>query len=300
MISVVRLFGGLGNQMFQYAFGQRLASASGREISFDVENGFNDDFYGRKFSLDAFQSQLTKASRRDIPLGLGWRSPWQKLAKAGWKTLPLDRQRVIYERAPFQYDPTILPTCTLPGRYYYGYWQNEGYLLPIQDTLRHEFTLRGPLPSPLLALMEEMADCRSVSVHVRRNHGIGQLGHVHREAKDLHGGCDEVYFQKAAAEIGVTAGTVFYIFSDNLAWAKANLKLPAVCRYVSDLGTWLDVEELMLMAACQHHIISNSTFSWWGAWLGKNLAKVVVAPKIWMAGLRQDQINIYPQGWRRL
>lgn len=300
MISSVRLFGGLGNQMFQYAFGRRLAVISGREIAFDVESGFRHDFYGRKFALDAFQMRLIKATDADIPLGMGWRSPWQGVAKAGWYALPKVWQRLFYERSAFNYDPAALAVDHSPGRYYYGYWQNEGYFLPIQDVLRHEFTLRDPLRPSLQTFLEAMASNRSVSVHVRRNHGVGQKGVVHVGAKEFHGDCDASFFLKAAEEIGVTAETVYYVFTDNLAWVKSNLRLPSSCRYVADLGPWSDVEEMMLMAACQHHIISNSTYSWWGAWLGRNPAKIVVAPKIWMAGLPADQVRIYPPSWRRL
>ena len=290
MRSTVRLSGGLGNQMFQYAFGRRLATAPGLTVSFDVENGFRGDPFARKFSLDAFEARIVKAIPSDIPLGIGWHRPWRGLAKVGWRVLPRAQQRLVEERVAHQCDAEVLSMAAVPGKYYSGYWQNEGYFLPVQDALRGEFALRQPLRPAFRALTEEMAGCRSVSVHARRCV-------EHDQAKVMLSRCDGSYFQRAVMKIGVTAETVYYIFSDIPAWAKSNLKLPGICRYVADLGPWSDGEELVLMSGCQHHVISNSTFGWWGAWLGKNPAKVIVAPKIWGAEMPTDRINICPPGW---
>jgi len=296
---IVRLCGGLGNQMFQYAFGRRIAVESGRQVKFDLDNGFKNDPYRRRFSLGAFNAEIVRAESREIPVGMSWISPWHRVAKAGWSAMPGAWRMVVYEKTPFQFDSTVVAKAKKTA-YYFGYWQHEGYFATIQDELRREFTLRSPVPKPVVALQEAMARCRSVSVHIRQYHDIGADGKVIRKSQDLFGACSVEYYQKALGRIGIQPGTVCFIFSDNLEWVKANLKLPAPCRYVADECPCSDVEELLLMASCQHHVISNSSFSWWGAWLGRNPKKIVVAPRIWMRGIPESAVNICPKTWIKL
>lgn len=298
-MSVVRLMGGLGNQMFQSAFGRRIAEESGRQVKFDLDSGFKNDIYGRRFAMGVFNADIVRAESNEIPAGMAWPSPWHRVAKAGWSVMPAAWRRVVYEKAPFQFDEVVVSRANGPA-YYFGYWQHEGYFATIQDVLRREFTLRAPLRPPVIALMAEMAGCRSVSVHVRQYHDIGADGKVIREAREYHGACSVAYYQQAFERIRVQPGTVCFIFSDNLSWVKENLKLPVPCRYVADECPCSDVEELLLMASCQHHVISNSSFSWWGAWLGRNLDKIVVAPRIWMRGLAEDDVDICPEEWARM
>lgn len=296
---IVRLLGGVGNQMFQYAFGRRLAALSGRIVRFDVENGFRNDIYGRRFSLDVFNAEILRAESQDIPLGMNWRSPWHRVAKAGWSAMPVAWRRVVYEKTPFQFDSMVVANSKA-AVYYFGYWQYEGYFATIQDTLRQEFTLRIPLPEPVVALQKEMAGSRSVSVHVRRYHDLDKNGKLISNARAHLGACPAQYYLQAIERVGMQPGTICFIFSDNPQWAKANLNLPAPCRYVADECPCSDVEEMLLMASCQHHVIANSSFSWWGAWLGRNPKKVVVAPRIWTRGLPESAVDICPKAWIKL
>jgi len=296
---VVRLMGGLGNQMFQYALGRGISEEAGTEVSFDVESGFRNDGYGRRFALSVFNGKIVRAESREIPVGMSWRSPWHRVAKAGWSAIPGAWRRVVYERAPFRFDAAVTAKV-VPAAYFFGYWQNEGYFLPIQDLLRREFTLRVPASDSVAALARQISGCRSVSMHVRCEHGIGAAGKPIGNTREYHGSCGIEYFQDALDAIGVESGTVCYVFSDNPAWTKANLRLPVSCIYVSEICACSDAEEMLLMASCQHHIISNSTFSWWGAWLGRNPKKAVVAPRIWMRGLPEAAVDICPRTWLRL
>ena len=320
---VVRLMGGLGNQMFQYAFGRRIAEELGRQVKFDLVNGFKHDLYCRRFALGVFNTEIVGAEANAIPLGMSWRSPWHRVAKAGWSAMPAVWRRVVYEKTAFQFDEAKLPT---PGRsrgseahystqsetphiasyscersaYYFGYWQHESYFAPFQDKLRREFTLRVPLPEPLVAMQEAMAGCRAVSVHVRQYHDMDVSGKVIHNAQANHGACSVDFYHLAAERVGTGPGTVYFVFSDNVPWAKANLKLPGKCRFVADLCPCSDAEEMLLMASCQHHIISNSSFSWWGAWLGGNPKRVVVAPQAWTRRLPPSAVDICPRAWVKL
>jgi hypothetical protein len=285
--------------MFQYAFGRRIAEESGVQVKFDLDSGFKNDVYRRRFALDVFNTEIVPANPQDIPVGMNWPSPWHRVAKAGWSAMPASCRRVVYEKVPFQFNPTVVANSKAKA-YYFGYWQNEGYFATIHHELRREFTLGTPLVEPVVALQEAMAGCRSVSVHVRQYHGIGADGKVIRKAREHHGACSMEYYQQALERIGVQPGTVCFIFADNLRWAKENLKLPGPCRYVADECPCSAVEELLLMASCQHHVVANSSFSWWGAWLGRNPNKVVVAPRIWMRGLPESAVDICPKEWIKL
>jgi hypothetical protein len=289
--------GGLGNQMFQYAFGRRIAEETGTEVKFDLASGFKHDPYRRRFALGALNVNAVGAEPSEIPAGMSW--PYHPAAKAAWSLMPAPWRRVVGETAPFRFDASKVADNN-PKAYYFGYWQNERYFLPIQDVVRREFTLRAGFCESLAALSEEIAGCRAVSLHVRRYLDIGANGHVICKTEDLYGVCGVEYFNRALDVIGREPGTVCYVFSDNPHWAKANLKLPVPCRYVAELHGGSDAEELVLMASCQHHIISNSSFSWWGAWLGRNPKKVVVAPRIWKRSVPEASVDIQPKAWIRL
>jgi hypothetical protein len=295
-IHIVRLMGGLGNQMFQYAFGRRLAMQRGREVFFDVENGFRHDTFGRRFALSEFRTLIARAEPKSVPLGMNWPSPWHLVANGLWRAISGRKQRVIYERNLYRFDEAMLARVDGPN-YYFGYWQNEGYFAPIGDLLREEFTVRAQLGEGVLALMREILGCRAISMHVRQYRDVGTRGKIIQKAQYLHGACSADYYDHALKCIGVSADTVCYIFSDNPKWAKTNLRLPVQCRWVADVCRCSDVEEMMLMAACQHHIIANSSFSWWAAWLGSNPEKKIVAPRTWMCEPRVNTTDVCPASW---
>lgn len=296
---VVRLMGGLGNQMFQYAFGRRLALESGREVRFDVKNGFRRDVFGRKLAMDAFEVDIARASPTDIPAGMRWTSPWHRLAKAMWSAVPQTLRKVVYERTWYRYDGDIV-SQQHKAAYYFGYWQHEGYFSSIRSLLRQEFRLRAPQRSSIRALAAEMSKRCAISVHVRHRFGFGARGRPVPEARAMHTTCPPEYYRQAVERAGNGPATTCYVFTDDPAWAKANLNLSYPCCYVADLCHCSDAEELVLMASCQHHVISNSSFSWWGAWLGGNPNKVVVAPRRWVNTLPEDAVDVCPRTWIRL
>jgi len=294
----VRLMGGLGNQMFQYAFARRIAHASGEPVHLDTHHGFNRDDRGRRLALDAFNTTMIPASLDDVPAGMGWGSPWHRVARAAWSALPAAAQRVRYERQQFQYDAAAIA----PARpsYYFGYWQHPAYFDVIADSLRRDFQLRSPLSGGARDLAQEMAGTPSISVHVRSYLDVGVDGRVISQAQAHHGTCSPDFYRQAIERLANGKDSVCYVFADNVEWAKTRLQLQVPCRYVADLVRCSDAEELTLMAACRHHVISNSTFSWWGAWLGSDADKVVIAPKTWIRSLAPDAVDICPKDWVRV
>ena len=297
-MNIVRLMGGLGNQMFQYALGLRLARETGRPVAYDGCNGFSRDLCCRRLALTALSVEMSLAPERAIPLGMSWGSPWHRVAKLYWSHAPV-RRRVVYERTPFQYEAAVLARSS-HGQYFHGYWQHEDYFAPVAAELREHFRLRDR-PSPaFLALQEEMAQGGSISVHVRNYHDRGADGKILAQSRAHHGACSWDYYREAVERIGGGVGRVCHVFSDDPEWTKAHLRLPVPCHYIAGRGAFSDVEEMQLMASCQHHVIANSSFSWWGAWLGRNPDKVVVAPRTWIRGVPEGSVDVCPRSWVRI
>lgn len=183
--------GGLGNQMFQYALGRRL-SVDGHNLRYDTESGFVYDFYERQFALEGFNTYVPLAKQREIPMGMNWRGPSYSVAKVVWVAMPNQWRKVMYEQTPFCFDDRVV-SRELRSVYLYGYWQTEMYFRGIREILLEEFTLRNPSHIRVRAIIEDMAACRSISVHVRRKYAIGQNGREDPRAKKLYSVCDEAF-----------------------------------------------------------------------------------------------------------
>ncbi len=295
--SCIRLCGGLGNQLFQFAFGCARAVV-GDDVRFDIVNGFRHDPYLRNYALEVFRCDARKAYAADIPLGIDLKPPYHLLAKAFWNACPERFRRVYYESFAFGYEPEALNPSN-SSRYYWGYWQNSAYIEPIADLLRDKLRLKTEA-NEFRRFREEITSRRSLSIHVRRYRDLDKSGNVIAASLENHGVCDASYYQQAVRAIPDYAHQHAYIFSDDLEWVKQNLRLPIQCSYVADCGSFTAAEDLMLMAACQNHVISNSSFSWWGAWLGGAADKTVVAPKLWNKMLGGNQSTVCPASWIRL
>lgn len=285
--------------MFQYAFGCA-REAAGDTVRFDVVHGFAHDLYRRSYVLGAFDIDVEKAQPADVNFGMDWRSPFHRFPRSLWRLCPKKWRQVHYERFPFDYEPYALEPSN-PARYYWGYWQNPNYVEPIADCLRHKLRLRRESPE-FVELRAAISARGSLSIHVRRYNDLDKSGRVITSARHHHGVCDEMYFQRA---LGVILARECdpahaYVFSDDLEWCKTNLRFNLPHSYVSDLHAFSEAEELMLMAACKNHIISNSSFSWWGAWLGQNPRKIVVAPRMWNKTLGKNENKACPSNWIRV
>jgi hypothetical protein len=291
--------GGLGNQMFQYAFGVQLARSSGRRVSYDTLNGFKHDIFCRSLALGNMETKISQASESEIPIGMGWRSPWHRIAKIMWSMAPTSCQRVTYERNQFQDDSEVLFSKESP-QYYYGYWQNEHYSRSIRETLLRDFTPRNSLSAAVVELIEEIRATRSVCIHVRRYCDLTRSGKLITSARRHHGVCSVEYYALAIKHIGVTQDTVYYVSSDDIGWVKRNLVFPSVVRYIGQTAKITDFEAFHVMTSCDHYIISNSSFSWWAAWMGRNPDKVVIAPKNWVRESPRADLPLCPKEWMRI
>lgn len=284
---IVRLIGGLGNQMFQYAAARRLACHHNTELFLDV-TGFTS-YALRKYELDIFRINASIVpsdmlnhvpfSRKDA-LRLGIRKMFTK---------EIVFQSVKEKTPDFQEEILSLPDNV----YLEGYWQSEKYFADITDIISKEFSFVSPPSAINQELMEEIGGCNSVSVHIRRGDYVSN-----RKTLETHGVLVIDYYMQALnlMEEKVKDLQVF-VFSDDIPWARDNLKTDLPLHFIEHNGEEKDYEDMRLMSNCKHHIIANSSFSWWGAWLGKQEGKVVVAPARWFYTRSYNCNDRLPSGW---
>lgn len=283
----VRLVGGLGNQLFQYACARALALRLGVGVVLDLRElsrGAAHAVYGlNHFAIDARvgeAGELPPPRERVLPYAL-WR--------AG-----VTRPRFLRERG-LGVNAAVLAAGD--GTYLHGYFQSEAYFLDAVAQIKADLTATAvPSEQNRLWLDRITEDPRAVSLHVRRGDYAGSA-----KGQAVHGTCDAAYYARAVAALRDRAGIDprFYIFSDDPGWARANLDLGAETVVLDHNPPSAAVEDMRLMGACRHHIIANSSFSWWGAWRNPAKDKVVVAPKQWFSDPALVNPDICPSGWLR-
>jgi hypothetical protein len=276
--------------MFQYAAGFAVAKRIGARLLLDVAAlSSRMSHYG--FELPTtFVGEFDVATRRDLAAVLGWRTAVRNLlARRRFSWFPSARMVV---EPQFAYSPVL--TSVGSSRYLAGYWQSEAYFAGVSSEIRRSYAFVAPNPANADAA-RRMADCQSVSLHVRR----GDYATNSRIAA-VHGVCGPEYFKLAIDLIRSRIGNPrFFVFSDDLTWCKQSLELLPTTEFVSINSDRQSFNDMRLMSLCKHNIIANSTFSWWGAWLNANPQKIVVAPKRWFA-TDEDVSTTYPESWVKL
>lgn len=289
---IVKISGGLGNQLFQYCFGQYLAKRLNTKVLYDIQTTKNiNDFTIRAIGLTYFECQLEIALKKEIKK--------MKFFTGGI----LERlERKIAQKCPHFLKPYFVEQATheilnsnqlKDNCYYDGYWQSYKYLVPIESIIHHEVKLKYPLQVKINDFLNEIINSQSVSIHIRRSDYI-----TIKQNFDRFGICGKKYYENAILYIKkYFADPIFYIFSDDLDWARENF---VGSQYIFVSGN-NPAEDLYLMSNCKHNIIANSTFSWWGAWLNPNKEKIVIAPKKWYNDkLNNSTIELIPETWIRM
>jgi len=253
---IIKLQGGLGNQMFQYAFGKALALSQKDKLKFDkllLGHSLWKIIFGvsaRHYELGQFDIQPEFASLKEI----------------------------LFSAEKIYVD---------------GFWQNAKYFKDFRNTILNDFKLKKESKN-YIKLKTKIQNNNSVSLHVRRGDYVKS-----KKTRDFHGLLGLDYYQKAVNSIlKKTKNPKFFIFSDDIIWVKKNLVINAPKTFVSGSCQLTNAEELILMSKCKHNIIANSSFSWWGAWLNQNSAKIIFAPKVWV----RASVSISPSvpGWNLL
>lgn len=292
---IVRVQGGLGNQLFQYAIGRAVSIRRGESLCLDLawfkHNGAHTrrQFLLRRLCHDRQAIFIdTKIKSKIYRLGL-------QLSGLGGRN---DSSPIIYEQTPFMCSlDLICRSRNLRHIYLDGYWQSYtnfgGYEDQIFSDLDSWLTLHPRIDS---GLEEEMRNCNSVSVHVRRTDYITG-GHNH---------ITDSYYYNAVREVERRTGEIpsIFVFSDDPSWVKDNLTFNYEARYVGDGDECRTVDDLLMMSHCRHNIITHSTFSWWASWIGMMRDKrdgrgerIVIAPDVWWKGIPSGQVEVYPTKW---
>lgn len=285
---IIKIIGGLGNQMFQYAYAKSLASR-GCDIKID-KSVFDTYIIHSGFSLDKYKIDLPLATRNEIDI-FGSELLREKIKKK----LYIKNKNILREKT-LLFDTKMLTPHD--NSYIEGYFQTEKYFLEIRETLLNQFTLNKTLSNYSQEIEHAIENANiSVSLHIRRGDYLSNP-----KAMKMHGFCDLDYYIKAINLLENKYDNIsYFIFSDDIEWVRENLKIENSI-FVTSAENRLPHEDIYLMSLCHHNIIANSSFSWWSAWLNKNINKIVIAPKRWFANekMQKQSKDLIPESWMKL
>jgi Glycosyl transferase family 11 len=290
----VSVYGGLGNQMFQYAFctalnkkGKKARLSFSTYLFFYHHNGFN--------LATAFKLKLPFPFNLLSYFLLNGEALYKNKIAAGFCRRTINwYQKNIYktynEKKEFEYDAAVFQqhSCIFNGT-----WQAEHYFKDIEQTVQQQFVFKVPADAENATVIEKIKSCNAVSLHIRRGDYL-----TSHWGKSLAVIKDTSYYINAMEYIKQhTTNPHYFIFSDDMQWVKENLQIPD-CTYIGHNSGKNSYVDMYLMSLCKHNIIANSTFSWWGAWLNKHLDKIVIMPEKWM---NDNACNgIFPEEWIKL
>jgi hypothetical protein len=288
---IVRLLGGLGNQMFQYAAAKKLALANKTDLVLDTDDYRIDKL--RIFRLGSFNIQAKIAVQSDLDFFYRYRGrrPMARLLNL-FQVVRSPAERVyIKERHP-GYDDGLRALGN--NVYLEGYWQSEKYFAEIGDAIRQDFTLKAALSPAADEIMKKIGHNNAISIHIRRG------DYLTEKLQKVFSLCSLEYYEEAIRIMKEKVALPnFFVFSDDVDWARNNLRADVPLEFVSQAGLE-DCEEMILMSRCKHHIIANSSFSWWGAWLNPDPAKIVIAPQKWYSDPAHANPDLIPNSWLKI
>lgn len=283
---IVRLAGRLGNLMFQYATGRalsyRLGVSLGLDNYFNRENILPPEFHKLNIQTEIIPKKLLPPRKNSI-----------RILKLVWR-FGLIKPK-IFHQGGLQYNPKINEVTD--NTYLIGYWQSEKFFQDYKEIIRSDFEFTSPLKGQNLETYQEIIETKTaISLHIRRGDYLDQKN------KLIHGTCSQEYYEQAVRVIVEQCqfSPTIFVFSDDPKWVTEHFKLPYHFRVVSHNPADEAIEDLRLMTACKHHVIANSSFSWWGAWLAENKSKMIVAPKRWFSSSKNSNPDIYCKNWVRV
>ena len=283
-MNIIWIDGGLGNQMFQYALVLKMQSM-GIQVKIDVTK-YEQHHAHNDFELDqVFGIACPFANRSEIRrLGYLKANHWTEFLK---KT-PF-RKKTVYNNESYKYDEHVLG---LDGRYIEGYWQSEKYFLDIKEKILETYRFPEFLEEQKTWAKKIQNSC-AVSVHIRRGDYL--------QYSYLQNICTLEYYKRSMdyfREI-LSDKVSFYIFTNDFPWAEEHFT-EKDCFFVKGNTGKNSFRDMQLMSLCRHHIVANSSFSWWGAWLGQNSDKIVIAPERWINHFANEKTDIIPENWIRI
>lgn len=292
---IVKLMGGLGNQMFQYAAGKALAEHHNTGLKLDLDFLLDrtprPGFVFRDYDLDVFALEADLASKRHTERynrQSTTRVGRYVRAFAGW----IGQYRKYYERG-FHYNEAVF---RLPKNVYLdGYWQSPKYFADIKDLIRNDFSFKDAILEGSQILKLAILSNNSVCINVRRADFLGS---------SFHGVCDMEYFAPAIEAVASKVSNPhFFIFSDDPGWCLKNFRLSYPVTFVGHEHAGSKFSNyLQLMSLCKHYIIPNSSFAWWAVWFNgeSRRDRIVIAPKRWFRDPTWDTKDLIPAEWWRV
>jgi hypothetical protein len=289
------LMGGLGNQMFQYAAARALALRLGGEVALEFTWFGMEGYTTRSYGLGIFDlpvRKVTEDERRAVNWAPGSRVNrlWRKLrgrfrsSAVSW----VDEPHFHYWEG---FEHLSGSVCL------HGYWQSERYFGTVQQIIRTDFTFPSlPHDSSTAMGCRIRSEQNSVAIHVRRGDYVAD-----RRTNHFHGICSPAYYRLALAEVARRCPAPYlFLFSDEPAWVREHFDTHGLPSTVVDLhGDADDHHDMHLMSLCRHHIIANSSFSWWGAWLAASEG-LIYAPARWFNKKSIDTSDLCPPAWQRV
>ncbi|HTI80193.1 MAG TPA: alpha-1,2-fucosyltransferase [Acetobacteraceae bacterium] len=286
---VVRLNGGLGNQMFQYATGRAFSRRHGAELLLDLSEYSNDN--KRHYELGIYPIEARIATSAELAAFESRERPRGFMGRIRER---LHSPPHIYREPHYHFDRRLAEQR--PPVYLQGYWQTEQYFADAAGQLRKELAPREPLEPANAQVAAAIGAVTAVSLHVRRGDYVSE---AHTNA--YHGVCSLDYYREAVELIAKRVPDAhLFVFSDDHEWTRENLAPGLPTTYVDANPPDRGFRDMQLMMQCRHHIIANSSFSWWGAWLNPSPDKIVVAPRQWFAASDNNPKDLIPPAWVRL
>lgn len=292
---IVKLMGGLGNQMFQYAAAKALAERHGVSLKIDLsflnDRTEKENFTFREFELACFDIPIEIATNEDLSIFKSKNRFFSSIMDLLGISIP-----ILYHEKSLNYDKSFmqLPKETL----LIGYFQSEKYFVHIRPLILENFKWISPVSDINFGLIESFESTNSVSIHIRRGDFVNN-----DVINSVHGLCDIDYYKSAISYINLNIDNpFFFIFSDDINWAKKMFENMSSVIFISHNVGKESYWDMRLMSYCKNNIIANSSFSWWGAWLNLNKLKIVIAPKIWFNdhNLELQTQNLIPSEWIRI
>ncbi|HRH22403.1 MAG TPA: alpha-1,2-fucosyltransferase [Candidatus Paceibacterota bacterium] len=292
---IVKLSGGLGNQLFQYAFARAVSKKLNTDFKLDA-TPFETYYKLHKYALNHFNLTEKLAKRSDM-FGFVWIRERHKFFDTFYRYLRLKSKLMpfYYPEQRFDFDPNVFKKDNM---YFDGFWQTEKYFKNIENELKEEMTLKKPLSPYSQSVLDQIQKTNAVCLHIRRGDYV-----TNASTNAVHGTCSLEYYERAIKYISEKVDSPhFFIFSDDYPWAVENFKnrpYPVTC--ISN-GADKNYEDLTLMSHCKHFIIANSSFSWWGAWLSRNTDKIVIGPKEWFKSKKTtvSTDDVIPSSWIKM
>lgn len=292
-MKIVKIWGGLGNQMFQYALYLKLCEIYS-DVKLDI-TAFRTYALHNGFELErVFEIEKNYANKEEINLVSRF-IPNYQLSRIVRKILK-NKKTEIFEKSNY-YVREILENRDKIDFYLEGYWQNYNYFNDIRNLVLRIFTFKNIIDDKNIEILKKIESENSVSLHIRGGDYL-----TNKKSNNAYGGiCTKEYYQRAINYIRENiADANFYVFSNDFEWVKENLEMDGLFTLINWNFGEKSYIDMCLMSKCKYNIIANSSFSWWGAWLNQNTNKIVISPKYWKNTDLKYTEGLIPENWIKL